>query len=205
MKIDLESAPYEMNLAEKLKEQELDAIGIDLKEQIELDESSRREWMDNNKTWLRLASQVRETKNTPWPGASNVKYPLLTVASMQFHARALPNLVNSSRPVQVRKIGRDKDQQKLDRANRIETYMSYQVLEGMDDWLDEMDRMLFVLPMLGICYKKTYFSESTGKIKSCLVLPNDLIVNYHARSFDRARMTHVLYMDTNEVYELQAD
>lgn len=204
MAIDLEQAPFELNLVDQLRDDTVELIGIELKEQIEIDESSRKEWLDTNKNWLRLASQVREEKNFPWPGASNVKYPLLTVASMQFHARALPNLVNSSKPVQMRKIGRDPEQTKLDRGNRVETYMSYQILEGMEEWMDEMDRMLFILPMLGICYKKTYYSDVKGKLKSCLVLPNDLIVNYHAQSFDRARMTQVLYMDSNEVYELQA-
>lgn len=205
MTIDLEQAPFEMNLADQLSDAELQSIGIQLKEQIEIDEDSRREWMDNNKNWLRLASQVREEKSFPWPGASNVKYPLLTVASMQFHARALPNLVNSNQPVRIRTIGRDPEQVKSERARRVSTYMSYQILEGMDDWMEDMDRLLFVLPMVGICYKKTYYSESKGSVRSTLILPNNLIVNYHAQTFERARMTQVLYMDSNEIMELQAD
>lgn len=205
MAIDLSNAPFELNLAEQLDEGTLGSIGIELKEQIEIDEDSRRTWMDNNKTWLRLASQVREDKSFPWPGASNVKFPLLTIASMQFNARALPNLVNSNQPVRLRVVGKDPDGQKLKRANRVAKYMSYQILEDMDDWMGEMDRLLFVLPMVGIAYKKTFFSEAKQRIRSVMVLPNDLIINYYAQSFERARMTQVLYMDENEIYELQAE
>ena len=204
MAINIEQAPFELNLAEELDTEELKKLGHRLKQQIEIDEDSRREWIDTNKNWLKLAAQVREEKSFPWPGASNVKYPLLTIASMQFHARALPNLINSNKPVRMRTLGQDPEQEKSARAQRVSTYMSYQILEGLDDWMDDMDRLLFVLPMVGICYKKTYFSESEQRIKSVLVLPNDLIINYHARSFEKARMTQVMYMDSNEIHELQA-
>lgn len=204
MKLNLEQAPFELNLVDQLDKDVVEKVGLELKEQIEIDEESRKEWMDTNKNWLRLASQVKEEKSFPWPGASNVKYPLLTVASMQFNARALPNLVNSSKPVRMRTIGRDEDQSKLDRGNRVSTYMSYQILEGMEDWMDNMDRLLFVLPMVGIVYKKNYYSEVKQYQCSKLILPNNLIVNYHAQSFDRARMTEVTYLDSNEIYELQA-
>ena len=203
MKINLEEAPFEVNLADKLDQDKLDRVGKELVEQIELDEESRKSWMDTNKDWLKLASQVREDKSFPWPGASNVKFPLLTIASMQFHARALPNLINGPQPVRARVIGRDPNGQKAARSQRISKYMSYQVLEEMADWMDEMDRLLFILPMTGICYKKTYWSENDSSIKSKVVLPNDMIVNYYAQDFDRARMTHVMYMDENEVLELQ--
>ena len=204
MAINLEEAPFETNLAEGLSSEVLARVGKELVEQINLDEESRKSWMDTNKDWLKLASQVREDKSFPWPGASNVKYPLLTIASMQFHARALPNLINGAQPVRARVIGRDPDGAKAARSKRISKYMSYQVLEEMEDWMDEMDRLLFILPMTGICYKKTYFSENAGSIKSVVVLPNDMIVNYYAQSFARARMTHVMYMDENEIFELQS-
>lgn len=204
MAFNIDDAPFNLNIAEDLDEGLLGSIGVELKEQIETDEDSRREWMDTNKDWLRLAAQVREDKSFPWPGASNVKFPLLTIASMQFQARALPNLVNSNQPVRIRVIGADPNQEKLQRANRVSKYMSYQILEGMQDWMEDMDRLLFVLPMVGIAYKKTFYSDAEERIKSTLVLPNDLIVNYYAQSFERARMTHVLYLDSNQIHEFQA-
>lgn len=204
MAFKIEDAPFEVNIADKLSDDVLARIGMDLKEQIEIDEESRMEWMDTNRGWLKLASQVRENKNFPWPGASNVKFPLLTIAAMQFQARALPNLINSNQPIRVRVIGKDPMQEKLKRANRVSKFMSYQILEGMEDWMEEMDRMLFVLPMVGITFKKTYISDQDNKIKSKMILPNDLIINYYAQNFERARMTEVMYLDDNQIRELQA-
>jgi predicted phage terminase large subunit-like protein len=52
---------------------------------------------DDQVEWLKLATQVMEKKNYPWPNAANVKYPLLTTAAMQFAARAYPALVPGPR------------------------------------------------------------------------------------------------------------
>jgi len=201
--IKIEDSLSHKNIAELLKPEELEKIGPSLIAQIMQDDDSRSTWMETNKEWIKLASQVRETKSFPWPNASNVKFPLLTVACMQFHARALPNLINSGKPVRQRVVGRDLNGEKQKRAERVGTYLSFQVTEGMDEWLDEMDRMLFILPMLGVCFKKTYFSGVESEIKSTLVLPNELIVDYYAKSMARARKTELVIMDSNEFVELQ--
>ena len=41
-----------------------------------------------------LAMLVAEQKSFPWPGASNVKHPLLATAAIQFNARAYPAIVS---------------------------------------------------------------------------------------------------------------
>ncbi|WP_373088668.1 hypothetical protein [Zhongshania sp.] len=205
MAYDIKKAHQTDNIAEELDDSTLDEIAQDLLNLIEGDEESRASWMDSQGEWMKLAAQVRETKSYPWQNASNVKYPLMTTACMQFHARALPGLINSSQPVLAKVHGSDPTGEKLARASRVRRYMSYQVMEEMDEWMDEMDRLLFVLPMIGLCYKKTYFSDNLGRARSVLVLPKDLVVNYNAQSYDRARLTHILYMDDNEVVEMQRE
>jgi hypothetical protein len=64
----------------------------------ESDEMSREDWMKNNKEWLKLALLIRENKTFPWPKASNVKFPLIATAAMQFSARAYPSLVPTTGP-----------------------------------------------------------------------------------------------------------
>lgn len=200
---DLDAAPYVDNLAEGVDQETLDALGDMLVEAIERDDQSRSGWMADVEDWLKLATQVREDKSFPWTGASNMKYPLMTTACMAFHARALPGLINSERPVQAKVMGNDPDGMKVQRAERVGRYMSYQILEDMPEWLDETDRMLFVLPMVGLTYKKTYYSQHHKRNRSILVLPNELILNYYATDYHRARMSHVIYMDSNEVIENQ--
>jgi chaperonin GroES len=202
-KYKIEEATQYLNIAEYFNEERLDEIGGELVDAIDVDDDSRQGWMQDMEDWLLLATQVRENKAYPWQNASNVKYPLMTVSALQFQARALPALMSGQKPVKVKVMGRDPDGEKNKRANRVSKYMSYEVLQGMTEWMEEFDRLLFVLPMIGLVYKKSYYSDNMGKIRSTLVLPQDLILNYHAQNYDRARMSHVMYMDQNELREFQ--
>jgi len=82
-----------INIAENLDEDDLTKIGQDCKRGYDADEESRKEWLNDVKDWIDLAKQLRDEKTYPWPGASNVKYPLISTAAMQFLARAYPSLV----------------------------------------------------------------------------------------------------------------
>ena len=76
---------------------------------------------------------------------------------MQFAARAYPTLVPSNGDVvKCRVIGSDPDGSKSRRAYRVSKHMSYQVLEQMDDWEEDMDKLLITLPIAGTCFKKTF-------------------------------------------------
>lgn len=175
------------NIAADLDEEELNEIGERAKRGFEMDLKSREHWERDLDEWTRLAMQVREQKTWPWPKASNVKYPLLSTAAMQFAARAYPSLVPSNgKVVQGIVIGADPDGQKREQADRVATYMSYQVMHEMLDWEEDMDRMLMMLPIIGTVFKKTYFDHSEQQVKSCLVNPKKLIVNYWAASLEAA-------------------
>lgn len=192
------------NIAESLSADELRDIGDTCISNYEDDLDSRSDWEDANDEWLKLAAQTMETKNYPWPNASNVKYPLLATAALQFHARAYPALIPDSRIVKTRVMGKDDEQQtKRKRAERVANHMSYQLLHVMDGWQEDMDRMLYILPIIGVAFKKTYFSPSKGHNVSELIAPQDLVVNYFAKDFNKARKSHRMYMSKNEVIELQ--
>lgn len=203
MAYNLDKALYTINIAEDLSDELLKDIGVSLKEWVDNDDLSRQAWLADQDDWLRMSSQIRENKSYPWEKASNVKYPLMTVAALQFQSRAMPALVDKSGPVKAKAVGRDPQGFKTARAARVSKYMSYQVMEKMEEWIDDMDRMLFILPIIGMAYKKTYFSENLGRNRSILVMAKDLIVNYHAQDYTRARLSHVIYMDSNELKEFQ--
>lgn len=199
-KIKIETAHEEVNLADKLDTQHLNTIGRELHEAIEADDRTRESWISDQGEYLKLAAQVRESKGFPWQDASNVKYPLLTLAAVHFHARAMPGLINGERPVLAKVNGRATPEKEM-RASRVSTFMSYQVNSLNSEWMDVMDRLLFVLPIVGLAYKKTIYCDVLGRDKSELVLPSELILNYYATDYNRARMTHVRYMDANEFIE----
>ena len=200
---EINSVVEHTNLATMLDEEILNEIGDEVTHMFEEDVNSRAGWTENNEKWMKLASQLLEEKNYPWPNASNVKYPLLTTASMQFHARAHQSLLKGSNPVYVRPLGKDEDGAKRSRAERLSDFMSWQLMHDMETWEEDMDRLLLVLPVVGLCFKKIYYSTIKNKPVSELVLPKDLVINYNATDFLRARKTHVLYKDQNEVIELQ--
>ena len=192
-----------INLVQELSNQELDEIGSELLEQVRIDIQSRSEWLTKLENWIALATQIDDKKNWPWPGASNIKFPLLQTAAVQFHSRAFPALLGNTTPVKGKVIGSDKDGTKANRANRVGTYMSNQVLYDMEDWVDDMDRALLILPIIGCVYKKTFFNPRTGMPQSEIIHPRDFIINYDARIFEHARKTHRLWKSPNEIKELQ--
>lgn len=185
-----------VNIAESLPKEDLEKIGQDCKEGYELDLRSRANWEKSLDEWTKLAMQVREQKSFPWANASNVKYPLLSTASMQFNARAYPSLIPSDgKVVKGKVIGKDPDGSKSDKADRVATYMSYQFMHEMETWDEEMDKLLMMLPIVGTLFKKTYWCAEKKQVESCLVLPKNLVVNNWAKSVETAeRVSEIIEM-----------
>lgn len=193
----------EVNIAKHLEETELVKIGTKIHDGYLTDMNSRRQWEENLDSWTKLALQTKEIKTYPWPKASNVKYPLLSTAAMQFAARAYPSLVPSNgQVVKARVMGFDPDGKKAERADRVGKHMSYQIMDKMADWEDDMDKLLMILPIVGTCFKKTFWDGSKKEIVSKLVLPKDLVVNYWASSIEKCeRKTERMQMSRREVQE----
>lgn len=196
---DLVSIP---NIAEKLTQEDLDKIGYDCVQGFDNDLLSRDGWEKKMEESMKLALQVVEEKSFPWAGASNVKFPLVTIAALQYHARSYPVLVGSDNIVKCRVFGTDKDGLKAERAERIENHMSFQILEEDENWESEMDKILITQPIIGCAFKKTYYDPIQKINISENVLAKDLVVNYWTKSLDTApRVTHVLYYSKNDIYE----
>jgi len=82
--------------------------------------------------------------------------------------------------------------------------MSYQLLEEMDGWEEEMDKLLIMLPITGTMFKKTYWDSLNECNKSSLVMPKNLVVNYWARTLaDAERISEIIEMSPRKVKERQ--
>jgi chaperonin GroES len=196
---------FNKNIAEGMSEDELLAVSNFAQEGFRNDLKSREEWESDIEEWVQLAKQCREAKTYPWPNASNVKYPLLSTASMQFAARAYPSLIPSNgQVVNCVVVGKDKDGQKLEKANRVSTYMSYQVMYEMKGWNESMDKMLLQLPIVGTMFKKTWYDKGCDKIRSELIQPKNFIVNNWANSlYDVERTSEIIEMSQRVIKEKQ--
>lgn len=201
-KFNINDLMYEANIADLLCKEDLATIGGQISKDFDNDLMSRSSWEKRTETSLKLALQVAETKNFPWANASNVKFPLITIAALQYHARSYPVLVDSDMPVKCRVVGEDKDGIRAARSTRVEQHMSYQLLEEDEDWESEMDKVLITQPIIGCAFKKTYYDPIRKHNISENVLAKDLVVNYWTKSLETAsRVTHILQMTKNEIYE----
>ena len=201
-KFNINDLVYEANIAELLCKEDLATIGITIVKDFDNDLISRSSWEKRTEASLKLALQVAEIKNFPWPNASNIKFPLITIAALQYHARSYPVLIDSDLPVKCRVVGDDKDGLRALRSTRVEQHMSYQLLEEDEDWESEMDKVLITQPIIGCAFKKTYYDPIRKHNISENVLAKDLVVNYWTKSLETAsRVTHILQMSKNEIYE----
>lgn len=191
------------NIAEKLDEETLNKISEQVAEGFNYDMRSREGWEKNLDDWTDLALQTKKEKSFPWTNASNVKYPLLSTAAMQFNARAYPSLVPATGDiVKCVVIGYDKQGVKLDQAKRVSKFLSYQLLHAMDGWEEEMDKLLIMLPIVGTIFKKTYYNSVTKRNVSELVLPKDLVVNFWAKTLgDAERVSQIIRLTKRQVKE----
>ena len=192
----------EANLTSRFSKVDLDAIGEHVSAGYDRDKQSRAKWEARTESALNLALQVSKAKNFPWENCSNVAFPLVTIAALQFHSQAYPAIIQGTEVAKYRVIGPDPTGKKKERSLRLGPHMSYQLLEEDQPWEEQHDRMLLSLPIVGSCFKKSYYSNSLGHNVSELVLAHDLVMDYFAKSVeDCARKTHIIPLYRNEIYE----
>lgn len=189
------------NLAFEISDDELARIGRTVVEEYAIDLQSRRDagWDEKNEQAIKLATQLREEKTFPWPGAANIKYPLITVAAIQFAARAYPAIVDGWNVVKGKVLG-ETTEEKRNRAERIGQHMSWQLLEEMAEWEEDTDQLLHVLPITGCMVRKTWFDPVRGRNRSEIIFPDRFVVHYFAPA-EVARSTQVVDYRPHEVLE----
>lgn len=248
-------APDKPNLALDLNPDELSWLGQEVVRLYKLDRAERKEWDDLSASALKLAKQVKEPKTSPWPGCANLKHPLITVATIQFAARAYPEICRGAKVVKCQITGDDpppvipqnqnpmqpissssgipsgpgtspqlptagsgvsgqmplaigipEKSPKRQRADRISSHMNYQLTQEMPEWEADMDALLHVLPVVGQCYKKTYYNPEDQVNVSELIIPDDCFVSKtKSRDIKKARrITHRLWLYDNDAKEKMA-
>lgn len=196
------------DLLSLLSEQDVKRIGTKCRHGFDSDLRSRKDgdegdsWEDRYKRYLDIAMQVRAAKTFPWPKASNVKLPILSVASLQFQARAYPVIIDGSNLVKGRVLGADPTGEKRQRADRIGEHMTWQLLFDMPGWEEDTDRLLLQLPIVGSVFRKTYFDPVQKRNVSKTVTALDFVINYWASSIEEApRYTQIMRLYPYEVEE----
>lgn len=222
------------NIAEQLRddaggEETLSRMGERVAREYQIDKTSRADWETKTEQAMELAMQVAKEKQFPWPKASNVIYPLMTTASIQFAARAYPAIVQNRNVVKGVVVGSDEGKPAVNpqtgqpltdpvtgqpvwavlpgakqaRADRIGEHMSWQLLDEMPEWEPETDVLLHILPIVGCDFRKTYFDPDKQRNSSLRVSAKHLVINYKAKSMEAApRLSEELQFYPLEIEEM---
>lgn len=194
-----------VNAAEDIDAEERDKIGDKVVREYKIDEESRKEWREKAQRAMDMARQQKTPKTSPWPGAANIKYPLITTAALQFAARAYPAICDGQQVVKCKVMGYDPEGIKAGAGERVSQHMSYQLLYEVDDWESSVDTALHQIPIVGCAFRKVY--EDTSKLAGfCddLVSAFDFVVNQKTKSLKTVpRATHVFSLYPHEIRERQ--
>ena len=195
---------FESNLAESIDESELNKIASDLVAGIEADKSSRADWEKTYKDGLKyLGMKFDDERSEPFEGASGVIHPLLGESVTQFQAQAYKELLPAGGPVKTQVVGNYDSNVEL-QAQRVKEFMNYQIVHKMEEYDQELDQLLFYLPLAGSAFKKIYYDDNLGRAVSKFVAPEDLIVPYYTTDLESCgRITNIVKLSENEVKKLQ--
>jgi len=203
--MEMPEVGFSENLAEVVSDKELTKIYLELISGIENDKSSRKDWEKTYTDGLKyLGMKFDDHRSEPFEGASGVIHPLLGESVTQFQAQAYKELLPAGGPVKTQVVGAYNAASE-EQAQRVKEFMNYQIIHVMEEYDEELDQMLFYLPLAGSAFKKIYYDETLGRAVSKFVAPEDLIVPYYTTDLESCpRITHVVKMPENEVKKLQA-
>ena len=191
------------NLAPDLEDKTLGKIKSEVLGGVEDDKSSRSEWSEAYIKGLKLLGLRYQDRTQPFAGATGVTHPVLNEAVTQFQAQAYKELLPSSGPVNAQIVGKSTPEIEK-QAQRVQEYMNYQIMYGMEEYEAEFDQMLYFLGLAGSAFKKVYYDDSLQKVVSKFVPAEDLLVPYSATDLRTAeRITHVVKMSKNELLRMQ--
>jgi len=189
------------NIAKLLDKDTLNKIGKECIDGYTIDKGSRAEWEKRTKSAMDLATQVTGGRDGPWANSADVKYPLITTGAIQFHARAYPAIVGGSHVVMGTVSGRDEGGKKQEVADRIGLHMSHQLLNVMEEWEEDTDKLLLIIAIVGCAFRKVYFDKTLNRNVSELISADDVIFNHRVPWGKQRRISHDLKLWGNDVLE----
>ena len=127
-------------------------------------------------------------------GANKVVHPMLVEACVDFSARVMKEIFPANGPVKSKIIG-EKDQSKVEKADRKTDFMNWQLTEQMVEFRGELEQLSTQLPLGGGQYMKFMWNSLHKRPVSEFVPIDDVYLPFAATNFYTAeRKTHVQYI-----------
>ena len=199
------------NLVDEIDDSELGRISSDLLRGIEDDISSRKDWIEDRATGVKLLGLKIEvpglmgaSDGAPVEGMSRVRHPLLLEAVLRFQANARSELLPTDGPVKIRNDDNNADLEEDQTADALERDLNHYLTTVATEYYPDTDRMLLMLGFGGTAFKKVYYCPLRNRPVSETVDADDLIVNNAATDLANARrITHRVFMRPSTVKRLQ--
>ncbi len=185
------------NVADLLDKSELTAIGRRVVDTFEKDDDSeerRRKkiiWKNGQKA---LTQELKADPDGP-----QIKYPLLATASIQFASRAMPELVPNQTVAKPKFIG-EMTPEKAQQGRAVCDYQNWQLFNEIEEWEEDTDRLLNMLPGYGCMFREVYASKSKGRICTGIFTPEEIVVPEKTKTIGGAsRIGRVFYLPPREI------
>ncbi len=190
------------NIAKDLDDEQLHEICENAAHGFDIDEESCRDWIDMNKEALKMIKAEAKSEYTQSYAHSKVIYPLLASATIQLASRLIPHLVKNNKVAECAVLGPDPEGIKAAKAAMISDFFSYDLLVDSDSWLKESHKLIQMVCAWGTGYRKLYFDDGQDKVLSCVLSPEDVIINANTSCIEKSRRITIRnYMTKNEITE----
>ena len=219
----LETILNSKNVVDLLDDEKKTEISSSVLKRFNSDLQSRKDKQDKLEEIVKLSLSITDEKSFPWAGASNVNYPLISTAIIDFGAKCSPEILRDDSIVKPKVIGKDDGTPMLDpkgdividddtglprlknvaakqkRGDRVSTYMNWQLSEQMPNWQEGTDKLLVSIAAVGMMFRKTF---STNKdVASEIIYPDKLIVHDKTTDFNCCPITHIIELYENQIQE----
>jgi hypothetical protein len=195
--------PFDANLADYLDYQTLQKLASDLRQAVEEDLNSRKEWESALVAGLDLLGIRTEERTIPWPGACGVVHPMILEAAVRFQSKSITRLFPPEGPANVKVVG-EATHAKLQQAGRVKDDLNHWLNEKMPEYRDETEQLLFALPVDGSAFRKTYFDPLLKRPVAQFVPASDFVMPYGFPSLETCpRYCHLMRQAYGDVMKLQ--
>lgn len=191
--------------------------------------TSMEEWERKYDNAIRLVTLDPEEKqkNFPIENASTVMMPFILEAAIDFHSRAVADLVYAPKLAsckvinatdfsippelegtpegeQVKQLISIQQAQQNNaieaRSERVETYLNYQLTKKIPSWRKTQDKLLLMLPTVGTVFKKVFYDPDIKGVRSEMVAPDRLKFDHSCDCFEDVRHKFLdMDLDKNEL------
>ena len=188
------------NIAAKLSKKILQEMAEAVKHDYEVDCNDSKIWRENANKILDLSKMTVKQKNHPFPNSSNVKFPMLTRAALQYFSNASATVVRNNELARAIIVGSDINNIKYNKAKRVSKWHNYNLIQKNRDWKDDFERTLQLTGNIGLTFRRQYYDPITKQISSEGCTHEEVVVPYYTKSIEKAtRISHKMLLDTNSL------